>query len=166
MTWKWAVTLFWIKYPRCLGFLWLWSRNNLILRLYYRKKKKIKVLWNEHTWLIYFWSYLEFQQPSIFLRRPKLECFRIGSIELKIHQTAQSDSLLKLKVRQSQKIEVLPIYCFKLVSTWWRYQTIKIKYSPVKDVPLMIWIIFRVRFGLFLVASIHHWSKHLPYSLP
>ena len=45
------VTLFWIKYPRCLGFLWLWSRNNLILRLFYRKVKwNNKNVWIEHTW--------------------------------------------------------------------------------------------------------------------
>ena len=100
------VTLFWIKYPRYLGFLWLWSRNNLILRLFYRKMKwnnKKLSEWNIRS-LIWFCSYLEFQQPSIFLHRPEREYFCIGSIELKIHQTGQSDNLLKLRVRPSQEI--------------------------------------------------------------
>ena len=54
--------------------------------------------------LISFCSYLEFQQPSIFLHQPKLEYFCIGSIELRIHRTDQLDNLLKLRVRHSQKI--------------------------------------------------------------
>ena len=54
--------------------------------------------------LIWFCSYLEFQQPSIFLHQPKLEYFCIGSIELRIHRTDQLDNLLKLRVRHSQKI--------------------------------------------------------------
>ena len=53
--------------------------------------------------LIWFCSYLEFQQPSIFLHQPKLEYFCIGSIELKIRRTDQLDSLSKLRVRHSQK---------------------------------------------------------------
>ena len=53
--------------------------------------------------LISFCSYLEFQQPSIFLHQPKLEYFCIGSIELRIHRTGQLDNLLKLRVRPSQQ---------------------------------------------------------------